>query len=795
MTVIHQKKMLNLHHFDFILAPFSYHDSFLNLKSSELTDHFMLLSKEQWLKELQVDVNEDVAIPYLILNHNLSLTMAKTMCRLLNFIPPQDIHPTLTSMRSMYDGLRQSGGLVDHPFSEIKYTGKRVGIYGYHQHDPELLNHLSRLNIQAEWITLPLVHSLPSVKTYSSLVDEVTAFFNRVASLLKEGVTLDSIFLLKPSEDYIDELIRQSHYFHIPIQLEIQPPFFSFPIAQAYLALLSSFSPVEALHELHGFPGEQLFALKRLIEESSPELKASILFPLYLKDLLLETTLPSLPYKHGLNVVESRILLKDDHLFILGFNQGSYPLIARDTGYLSDPIKEKLSMMTTTLDNEVMGSRLKDLLLQSPHVHVSLRTLAVDKPLLPSSLVQTLGLALIPGESLPYDKDYQDDLGQFTYLLKKEKVKKYYQHDPSLASFHHHYDNKVPIPYNPSFKGIPKKDETDFLRLSYTSINHFYQCQYKYYLSDVLKLDPKEDPYYLHLGTLTHKVFEKIKSNLAIFDQTFDEILSSMASLSAKERMIFSHLKPRILDVLQFNINHQDHMIHPSIDEEVRFQIKLDDHTQLNGTIDKVILTKDQKGHTYASLLDYKSGLESFKPKHVPFGLSLQLPIYALLMDKHLAYEGVEVIGIYIQHILSTNLSEKDIDIDGKLFRSSLKLDGIFVDDLAKLDTFDQSYQSESSRFVKGLSLKKDGTLKSSPRIYSKDQLTELKHQTWQHVLNAKEGIRLSDFTINPKAIAGKEVCETCPFQDVCYRRKQDIKHLQVEVEVDDEEEFSNGAE
>jgi hypothetical protein len=787
--------MLNLNRFDFILAPTSYHDSFLRLKSPQLTDTFMLLSKEQWLSELQVDVDEDLAIPYLILHHDLSLTMAKTICRLLNFVPPLDSHPRLNTLRMMYDGLKQKGALIQHPFSTKKYANKTIGIYGYHPKDPELLKHLKDLNIHVEWISLQPVSTPPSVMAYPSLVDEVTAFYNKVASLLHQGVSLDSIYLIQPSEDYMDEFIRQSHYFHIPVQLQIEPSFFTYPIAQTYLTLLTSWTADEAVNQLTGFSDEHVNFLKRLIDETDTELKASFLFPLYIKDLFLETKLPSLPYKHAIQVVDARLLRDHEHLFILGFNQGSYPLISRDTGYLSDQIKETLLMTTTSLENEITGIRLKDLILQSDKVYLSLRTLSIDKPLLPSSLVQTLNLPLRDGQSLPVLVDYQDDLGTFTYVLKKEKANRYYHQDHTLSSFESHHLSKLPLPYDPSFKGLPKMDDNQPLSLSYTSVNHFYQCQYKYYLNDVLKLDPNEDPYYLNLGQLTHKVFETVKSDLSMFDQIFDDVLHSMPNLSAKEKMIFSHLKSRIYDVVHYNALHQDHMIHPTMDEEVKFRVPVDEQTVLKGTIDKIILTKDHKGNTFASLMDYKSGLESFKPNLVPHGLSLQLPIYALLMDKHLEYEGVEVIGIYIQHILSTNLGEKELEIDDKSFSSSFKLDGIFSDDKAKLDTFDQSYHMESSKFVKGLSLKKDGTIKSKNRPFSHNQLKALKDQAWAHVEDAKKNIRESTFTINPKSIAGKEVCETCPFQDVCYRRKEDIKVLQIEKNHEDEEELDHATE
>ena len=44
--------MLNLHAYDFILTPYSYHDSFLKHKSPLLEDSFLLLTKEQLVNEI-----------------------------------------------------------------------------------------------------------------------------------------------------------------------------------------------------------------------------------------------------------------------------------------------------------------------------------------------------------------------------------------------------------------------------------------------------------------------------------------------------------------------------------------------------------------------------------------------------------------------------------------------------------------------------------------------------------------------------------------------------------------------
>lgn len=772
--------MLNLSTFDFILAPYPYHDSFLKHKSPQLKDGFLLLTKEQWFKEMVIDIDEALAIPYLILHHDLSLSMAKTIIQSCTFIPMPSPNTTLQNLYDIYQELMSLGAIKKHTISHLKYKHKRIGVYGYHKDDRQLQSLFSLLELEITWLSLPVAPTLNPVIAYTSLDQEVSAFFNQVATLLKKDVDLNNILLLTPSPDYHLPLIRQSYYFKIPIQLNVEPSFFTYPIAQAFLSSLPIENSLdEVYHSLHAFPEEQLSFLKRLVDSTAKEITESFIFKSFIKDVFLSSYLPSEKYVSAIRVVDACIALPQEHLFILGFNQGSFPKIIKDNRYLSDAIKSELRQPTTVLENALSFSLLEAMVQQSNQIHISFRTLASDKVLLPSSLVHTLHLKVKYAEESLQTVDYSQALGLFSYASKLEALTRYHQFDPLLQAYKEEYLPKMPLPYDPSFKGLPKLSEDTPLSLSYSSINNFYQCQFKYYLSSILKLEVKQNPYYMNLGRLTHQIFERIVDDLSDFDSIFTEVLQSLFPLTSKEKTLFTNLKPTIYKVIEFNLIHKKRMKLSTIEAERSFEITLDTYTKLKGTIDKVVVTQDDSKKTYASLIDYKSGLESFKPNHVQFGLSLQLPIYALLMERHLAYEGIEVIGIYIQHIMNTDLSVKNFDIDGQPFSASLKLDGIFVDDQEALKTFDPSIiTDDTSLFVRTLRVKADGTLGGGKRLYTKEAMKDLSTQAHHHLIHASTEIRHQAFTINPKQVAKDLVCKQCPFQDICYRRQQDIIHL-----------------
>lgn len=782
--------MLNLSTFDFILAPYPYHDSFLKHKSPHLSDSFLVLTKEQWLNELVLDIDETIAIPYLILQHDLSLSLAKSVLRSFTFIPFPSENTTLQNFYTMYQGLISIGAIKKHKISHLKYKDKKIAVYGYHQKDLQLQSVFNKLKLNPTWLTLPKASLLNPVIAYPSLETEVTAFFNKVAALLKKGVALKNILLLAPSPDYHLSLIRQSKYFKIPIQLDVEASFFTYPIAQTFLSSLPIETSLETIYTfLDSFPKEQLFFLKGLVESTPKDLVESFIFKSYIKDVFLTSYLPSKRYIDAIQVVDACITLPEEHLFILGFNQGSYPKVTKDNGYVSDSIKKMVNLPTTIDDNALSFSLIESMIQQSNQVYISFRNLALDKVILPSSLVYTLNLKVFNADHVPPSVDYSQAFGLFSYASKLDAYNRYHQPDLFLESYRKQYSTKMPLPYSPHFKGLTPLPETIPLSLSYSSMNNFYQCQFKYYLTSILKLETKYDPYYVNLGKLTHQIFERIAGDLSSFDHLFNDVLQSLSPLTHKEKTIFTNLKPTIYKVIRFNLFHQQKMNLSLIESEKSFIVTLDAYTKLKGQIDKVVITQDASKKSYASLIDYKSGLESFKPDHVQFGLSLQLPIYALLMEKHLAYEGIEVIGIYIQHLINTDLSVKDVEINDESFSSSFKLDGIFVDDQKALETFDSSFgTNDSSLFIRALKVKNDGTLGGGKRLHTKESIKALSTQAYDHLIQASEEIRHQSYIINPKHIANEEVCKKCPFQDVCYRRQQDIIALNPKVSQTQEE-------
>jgi ATP-dependent helicase/nuclease subunit B len=289
-----------------------------------------------------------------------------------------------------------------------------------------------------------------------------------------------------------------------------------------------------------------------------------------------------------------------------------------------------------------------------------------------------------------------------------------------------------------------------------------------------------QDEFYLHLGTFAHEVFETMKDDLGQFDMVFDEALSNQKNLTAKEQILFQNLKPQLRKVCEFNLLHQQHMQLASIEVEKEISYQHDDNTKLVGFIDKIIMLRTPDGKEYVSVVDYKSGAESFDEDLIEFGWSLQLPIYALMLENHPDYQNKDILGLFIQHIIETSLNAKTIEIDETTYPRSYQLDGIIVNQAEKIQILDDTILKGKAEFIQGVSVVKKGGFRKSNHLKSAEEISRYASEAKTKITEASDAIRNGDFAINPKNIKKKSSCDYCPFLDTCFRKPHDVQLMKI---------------
>ena len=230
------------------------------------------------------------------------------------------------------------------------------------------------------------------------------------------------------------------------------------------------------------------------------------------------------------------------------------------------------------------------------------------------------------------------------YNVKSEKLINYIN---SLNPLYNTYSNK--------YTKINNKDLLDYLKdgisLSYSSLDNYYKCSFKYYIKHILKLDTFEDSFDTFIGKLFHYVIENGLLNDKDSNILIDEYLKDK-ELSKKEKVFINNLKEDIefmLSALRDNLkytNLKDVIFEQNIKVYKNDKIKV----TFTGFID-AMMYKKYSDKTICIIIDYKTGNVSSDLAYLPYGLSMQLPIY-LYLAKNSEIKDITFGGFYLQKVL-----------------------------------------------------------------------------------------------------------------------------------------------
>lgn len=782
-TLPWQDVKTNLKNIDVIIAPFPFHAYYLNLKKNTWEYHFQLTTKEQFLDDVTFRFDVIQATVKVMASFEISFQEATTLLTTLRHFPIDQLtqQGAYSSLYRVYQLLMQEHLIHTNPFSTVKYLGKKVLIDGYLTQDQSLLKALKSKASIIEFVETNSTPPQHNVHVYNNLEDEVSGFFNRIAHLVKQGHPLSSMFLVDPGVAYHYELKRQSQYFQIPIQLPSQESVFSLPLIQIILNELDRGVDVKNLLTRPMLTNHPDWSLVIPFLNEYQGLTLSPIRKLdYLRNRFQQTRLKQPRYRQAIQVVNEHTPAERDHIFVLGFVQGSYPSTMRDKGYLSDDEKTKLGFITSQQEQTLQTQRFQSLFSRSSFCYLSYCRILDGKVMIPSPWIIPWQLNVVEGSHAVEGVDYGQRLGVLRKVKYEYIAKQFKEISPYLNTYQQAF-TMMTKPFDNAYTPIDANPNQKPLRLSYSALKDYYACSFKYFVGRVLKVKPMDqDEFYMHLGTFAHEVFETMGTDLSQFDLVFDHALKNQKALSKKETMLFSHLRTQLRRVCEFNLHHLRAMNQPTVEAEKEMVYQHDEHTSLVGYIDKITMVRDEQGREFITVVDYKSGAESFDEQLLPFGWSLQLPIYALMLQEHPSFQGKEVLGLFIQHIIETSMNPKTIEIDGNVYPKSLQLDGIALADRNQLQWFDETIRDGQSQFLQGVSIVKSGEFRKTNHVKSKATIASYATTAKEKIEEASQGIRQHGYAINPKLIKGKSSCDYCPFLDTCFRKPSDIELIEL---------------
>ncbi len=658
--------------------------------------------------------------------------------------------------------------IYDNEF--IKYiNGKKICIYGYDYINNFEKNILNGLNY--EIVNKPINDYSHNIYEFNKLDDEIIFVLSSINKLINDGIDINKIKLINVNDDYIFRLKTLSNLFSIRINFKNNNTLFE---TIEFNNLLNDYRDDKELNCINKDILNSFISIVNnysFIEDKSKKIDMII-------NESKNTKLKNIIYENAVEIIDISELNDDEYGFYLSFTEGISYKKKMDDDYFSDKEKTILGLETSNELNRVEKQNLINNIKSSKNLTITYSLSSTFNVYYPSSLINDLNYEVIKNEEYDYKSS-----NLYNVLLLYKDIDKYIKYgdiSDELKLLFSNYENEYKEEYDNSYKKIDPSiliKHIDNLTLSYSSLNKYYECEFKYYLENILKIREDEESNALMIGNIFHEVLSKMSNTDFDFDKEY-EISTKDLELSNKDKFFINKLKEELRFIIDTINNQYKYMsFNKSINEE-KVVINLDRTIKITfkGFIDKA-LYKEVDNKVYMIIIDYKTGDTKLDLGSSYYGFNLQLPVYLYLSDYINKIDNIEILGFYIQRILNGVITEEKNKKLNDIKKDNLKLQGYTISDMEKTKIVDSSF--EKSEIIKSLSLTKAGDFSSNAKVLSKEEMDNLKDLVKKKIDEMIDGILSSSFNINPKKIDSKDVsCIYCKYKDICFRKEKDYKLL-----------------
>lgn len=712
---------------------------------------------------------DDETLYYLLKKYNYNLDVAKIYLKNLYVIDENKDYknPKLVFLKNLKIELLKENLLKQNKSFKEFIKNKNIIVLNYYDLDKyeEEALHTN--------LVFPKTNLTTKVVECKSLEEEVNYVCLKILSLLGTGVDINKISLTNVSNDYYYTLNKLFKYYKIPLNIDFKDSIYTTKIVKDYLETKEL--DLEDKNKL--IINQKLVSILSSLSTLEDNTKE---YYTLLIDKLKHTYIPVKKKNNAVNIKDlySDTFTNDEHVFVLGFNQDILPKMEKDIAYINDALKSEVPLYTTSYLNKRNKEALTYILGNIDNLYLSYKLSSPFSNFYKSSLITDLKLEII---SPSLDKFNASDL--YNRLRLAEKLDLYHlygEKEYGLESLYSHYK----IPYN-SYSNKYTKINTDTyltnlpypLKLSYTSLNTYNECSFKYYIKYVLKLDKYEDTFAAFIGSLYHNILSLYEKTDFNFEEEYAKYLEKR-SLSLKEKLLLLRIKEDLLKLIsvlksQKLLTGFDNALY-----EKKIEVPLDKEVSVifTGTIDKIMYYQKIED-TYFSIIDYKTGSIDTNIEPMKYGLHMQLPVYLYLIHFSKVFTNPIFTGIYYQNILFSYPTWTSKKSKEEIYKDNLYLQGYSTTDTSILARFDSTY--EKSEYIKSLSYDSEKGFGTYAKTIDNNTLYNLITYTKNHISQKTDSILSSDFSINPKVYAGKNIaCEFCGYQDLCYMKDQDQVYL-----------------
>ena len=517
-------------------------------------------------------------------------------------------------------------------------------------------------------------------------------------------------------------------------------------------------------------------------------------------------------------------------IFIIGLNDGIFPSVNKDEGFINDTDRSFLK------DNgiELAKGTLENLYDDNFNIYKAFTT-AEEKLFLSYCQSDTDGKSLRPSTLIlkikkifPNLKEENDIIENKKYLINEKELYEQFISKIFLNYENKKINNEIFLLYkyflkNEKYKKIlknnlnyikklkiPEKIKKENiqklygnkLKTSVSKLEKFKSCPYEYFLQYSLKIKEKEELKIKNLdtGSFMHEVinsfFEEIndkKINIKeIDDEQTEKIINEIIekklennknyifTATEKYKLLVERLKRIILKALKYIILGLKSSDFSIIGTEVEFDEKKGKYkpikinlengktVEIVGKIDRIDIAKDEN-NKYIRIIDYKSSIKDIDYTNIYAGLQLQLITY---LDAMCKIEDFIPAGILYFNLLEQMISSEkkmtEEEIEEKI-KNNFKMKGLILADVKVAQMQDNNLMPSTSSKIIPAYMDKTGTL--SPKkssIATKEEFEKLQKYVNNTIKEISEEILKGNIELKPYYKNKKTPCEYCSYKNIC---------------------------
>lgn len=766
-----------------VICPNDYKNKFLTKLSNELLDvKFMTI--DELIKNIVFDYDEKT-IFYIMNKYNVSYELALIYITNIYYVNESSFNEKLIFLSQLKKDLIKNNKLYINNISFKYFNHKKIVFYGYPnlKYYRKILSTLSNIEIIEE----PIKNKKYEIYKYDNIYEEIISVGIKILNMIEKKIDINNIKLMNISNEYEIPIIRIFSIMNIPININLKESMISIPLIKDYIDLLEETKNIE--ESLNIIKNKYNLNIKENIDNYNLLIT---LLNNYDNDDSIENIILSLSYKvknwpkkssklnKAIDIINNNDYIdKNDYVFLMGFNEENIPRKVYDDDYLTDIEKKEIGIDTSIELNQEEKKYILNKISSIEHLVISYKLKTPFNVWTKSSLIDMEGKEYI----LKDKYNYCELLNKIEFKKNIELYNKYYIINKNLPLLLNNYYYIIKDKYNNKYKKINQdilKKYKNKVVLSYSSMENFYKCPFKYYINDYLKLSVKQETFDLMVGSIFHNVLSHCFEETFDLNKYYSEYIKDK-KLSHKELYFINKLKTDLVIIINEIKNQLKYSTFDKYMLEEKIFLDIDSEIKLSfvGIIDK-IMYKEENEKIYLAIIDYKTGNPNTSLDNITYGIGMQLPIYLYLSKNMDNFKKTKIVGIYYQKILDNEIHKKEEGFKYlELQKENLKLQGYSINDCESLEKFDKTYKN--SLLIKQMKMTNNGFY-AYAKTMDENKIDELIKLTENKIKEAGYLIYDGEFEIKPKILNNKNIsCEYCEFNDICYMTNHDVEYLKEE--------------